>query len=292
MDRIIITGATGFIGSHIADIFIKNRHKPVCLVRKNSNMEFTRKDRVELVYGDLLDYNSLENAFRNGDVVIHTAAFVRDWGDYRRFYATNVEGTLNVLKACKANNIKQVIMTGTNSSYGEENCMQKKDETWPDNAHYPYFMHRIFPCKFNHYRDTKALATQKAMTFAGENHLNLTILEPTWVYGEREFNTGFYEYLTIAKSGFPYMPGSKKNKFQVIYVQDLAQYYYQAYQKRLPGIERILLCHKEASYMNEMYELLCREAGFRKPANLPKSLIYPMGFILELIYTLFKIIPG
>jgi nucleoside-diphosphate-sugar epimerase len=289
MNRIIITGATGFIGSHITDIFIKNGHRPVCIVRKSSNIDFIDRDRVELVYGDIRDFQSLVVAFKEGDVVIHNAAYVRDWGDYTLFYETNVEGTLNVLKACKENNIKRIIMTGTNSSYGEEHCLYQKDESWPDNSHYPYFLDAIFPCKFNYYRDTKALATRQAIAFAKKNHLNLTILEPTWVYGEREFNTGFYEYLKTAKQRIPFMPGSRKNRFQVIYVQNLAQYYYQAYLKRLPGIERILLCHREAPYMNEIYELFCREAGFRKPANLPKCLTYPIGFILELMYTLFRI---
>jgi len=289
MDKIIITGATGFIGSHIVDVFIENGHTPVCLVRTESNTEFIDRNRVELLYGDIRDYNSLVQAFKESDVVIHNAAYVRDWGDYRQFYATNVEGTLNVLKACKQNHIKRVIMTGTNSSYGEENCLEKKDETWPDNPHYPYFLDRIFPCKFNYYRDTKALATQIAVKYARENDLNLTILEPTWVYGEREFNTGFYEYVKTAKQGMPFMPGSKKNKLQVIYARDLARYYYQAYSKKLPGIERILLCHNEAPHMNEIYKLFCREADIRKPVNLPKCFIYPIGFLMEFFYTLLRI---
>ena len=69
------------------------------------------------------------------------------------------------------------------------------------------------------------------------------------------------------------MPGSIKNRLQVIYVQDLAHYYYQAYLKRVPGIKRILVCHKEAPYMNEIYTLLCQKAGIRKPCNIPKFII-------------------
>jgi nucleoside-diphosphate-sugar epimerase len=288
MDKIIITGGTGFIGSHIVDVFIENGHTPVCLVRKDSHLDFLDREKVELVYGDIRDYDSLVHAFKGGDAVIHNAAYVRDWGDYRQFYITNVEGTLSVLQACVTNNIRRVIMTGTNSSYGEENCLQQKDESWPDNSHYPYFLDKIFPCKFNYYRDTKAVATQKAVAFAGENGLNLTILEPTWVYGEREFNTGFYEYLKTAKQGIPFMPGSKKNKFQVIYVQDLVRYYYQAYQKKLPGTHRILLCHNEAPYMNEIYSAFCRAAGCRKPGIIPKLFSYPIGFLWELLYTILR----
>jgi nucleoside-diphosphate-sugar epimerase len=252
-------------------------------------LSFLDRTKVQLVPGDICDYNSLEMAFKDGDVVIHNAAYVRDWGDYHQFYTINVEGTINVMRACATNNIKHVIMTGTSSSYGEENCWQPKDESWPDNAHYPYFLGTIFPCKFNYYRDTKALAAQKAMAFARENGLNLTVLEPTWVYGEREFNTGFYEYLKTVKAGIPFMPGSKKNKFQAIYVRDLAQYFYRAYQKKISGVERILLCHKEAPYMDDLYRLLCNAAGCRKPGILPKAVCYPIGFLWELLYTVLKI---
>ena len=75
----------------------------------------------------------------------------------------------------------------------------------------------------NYYRDTKAIGTKEAIKFASENVLNLTILEPTWVYGEKEFNTGFYSYLQTVKTGIPFFLGSKKNMFSVIYAEDLAR---------------------------------------------------------------------
>jgi nucleoside-diphosphate-sugar epimerase len=288
MDKIIITGATGFIGSHLVDIFVKNGYKPICLVRKNSNLEFLDTGKVEVAYGDILDVDSLDHCFKKAAAVIHNAACVSDWGDYEKFYRTNVQGSLNVLKACRKHTIKQVIMTGTTSCYGEENCPQKKDESWPYNSHYPYFLDRIFPCRFNYYRDSKALATKKAIEFARKHSINLTILEPSWVYGEREFNTGFYQYLKTAQQGIPFIPGSKKNKFQLIYAPDLAQFYFNAYAKKLKGIHRIIVCSKEAPYMNEIYRLFCREAGLKKPANVPKWLVYPPGFLLELVYTVCK----
>jgi len=205
-DKVFITGATGFIGSHILRQFCKNNIRPGCLVRRKSNIANIENLDVSLVYGDIRDQQSLVNAFAGYSFVIHNAAFVSDWGEYERFYTTNVDGTLNVLRASVLNNIKDVIITGSISVYGEEDSIIIKDESFPYNSHYNYFLDSLFPCKLNYYRDTKAASTREAILFAKREGLNLTILEPVWVYGEREFHTGFFEYLKTAKAGLPFAP--------------------------------------------------------------------------------------
>lgn len=287
MDRVLITGATGFIGSNVAQTFCDAGIETGCLVRKTSDLSNIKGLPVELKYGDIIDLNSLIPAFSGFGFVIHTAACVSDWGDYEMFYKTNVEGTLNVLRACCENKIKDIILTGTTSVYGETDSKEVRGEGSPVNAHYPYFLGGIFPCKFNYYRDTKATAKQKAIEYARTNGLNLTILEPVWVYGEREIHTGFFEYLKAAKKS-PYLPGSRRNKFHVIYSRDLAQAYWVAFQKRLLGIHSIIIGNQKAESMDRLYRLFCQEAGIKKPGNLPKLISYPVGFILELWYTVFK----
>lgn len=288
--KVIITGAAGFIGSHITQFFCEKGIDIVCFVKKSSNLQHIKNLPVEISYGDITDFNSLKEAFMNVDFVIHTAGFAKDWGaDYKEVYEINVTGTLNVLKACYENNIKDVIITGSISSYGEESSSELKNEESPYNSHYKYFLNSIFPSKMNYYTDTKAILTKESVKYASEQGLNLTIIEPAWVYGEREFNTGFYEYMKTVKTKIPVMPGSKKNKFHVIYAGDLARAYFLAYQKRLPGINRIVVGNKESEYMNNMYSIFCKELGIKKPLNLPRILTYPIGFILELFYTIFSI---
>ena len=288
MSIVEITGANGFIGSHVVREFCNNGIKVKCLVRKNSNLENLKGLDVELIYGDIESKESLVEAFKNVDFVIHIAAYARDWGSYKTFYDTNVTGTLNVLNACVQNGIKNIVYTGSISVYGEENSKTVKNEDSPFNPEYPYFVNKIFPCKMNYYRVTKMLGTKEALEFAKQNGLNLTVLEPAWVYGEREFNTGFYEYVKSAKSGVFVSPGTKKNKFHVIYAGDLAKAFFLAFKKQLQGINRIIIGNQRADYMERIYYLFCKEANIKKPANVVKYIVYPIGFVLELIYTLFN----
>jgi len=287
MSNVLITGAGGFIGSHVAEAFCAEGVTVGCLVRKGSNLTNIKGLPVQLEYGDIMDQESLFKAFKGYDYVIHIAALARDWGSYETFYQTNVEGTLNVLKASVENGIGNVIITSSISVYGEENCRRIKSEDSPHRSHYQYFLDKLFPCKMNYYRDTKALAKEKAIEFAQVSGLNLTILEPVWVYGEREFTTGFFDYLKTAKSGMPFLPGSKDNKFHVVYVKDLARAYYLAYLHQLPGVQSLIIGNRETEKMDRIYGLFCEKAGMGKPINAPKCIFYPLGFFMELFYTLF-----
>ena len=286
--NILITGASGLVGNHITHYFSRYEKNIYCLVRNGSSINFIKDLPVKIIYGDITDLASLENHFKGMEWIIHTAAKVTDWGNYEDYYLTNVTGTLNVMKAALSNHIRNVIITGSVSSYGEENSSVLKDETFGFRSHYPYAFDRILPSGMNHYRDTKAEATRQAIAFAKQHGINLTVMEPVWIYGENEFNSGFYEYLKIAKSGIPFMPGCRSNTFHVIYAGELARAYWLAFQKQLTGIHRIIIGNPQPDNMQSIFELLCREAGIKKPRNIPKWIIYPVAVIMESIIFMLK----
>lgn len=286
MNKVLLTGASGFIGSHIAELFLKERIPTKCFVRLSSDISFLKQLKVELVYGDVTDIKSIQSALSDVDIVIHTAAKSSDWGKYQDYYNTNVNGTMNILKACYKMNVDNVIITGSISSYGEEDSKIVKDESFPFNSHYPYFFDRLFPSAMNYYRDTKAILTQKACAFAIINNMNLTIIEPAWVYGEREFNTGFYEYIKSVRDGMIYAPGCKRNSFHIVYAGDLAKAYLLAYKKKLHGVNRIIIGNPKANMLNEIHTQFCKSANLTPPKLIPKFIVYPIGFFMELIATM------
>jgi len=272
MHKIIITGGTGFIGSHIVEYF-REMGEDIRTV--------TRQD------ADLRNRDGILKVCADADCVIHNAAMASDWGRYEDFYENNVTGTLNVLEACVKNRINHVIVASSCSVYGEEDCSSVKDENSPHNSHYTYFLDKAFPCAMNYYRDTKRIAKEKAIEFSRENGLLLTLIEPVWVYGEREFHTGFYEYLKAARDGLPLCMGSKKNKFHVVYARDLARAYYLAYKKKVEG--SFIIGNRQTAGMDEIFSLFCAEAGVRKPYNVPKLLMYPIGLAIEMLWTIIRV---
>jgi nucleoside-diphosphate-sugar epimerase len=288
VDKVLITGATGFIGSHVAEVFLSAGIPCVLFVRDPSRLCHELSGKAEIRTGNVCNRQSVMKASRDCTSLIHVAGKSSDWGNREDFFSLNVQGTINMLEACRINRISYAILTGSISSYGEENCTLLKDETFPFNSHYPYFLDRFFPCAFNHYRDSKAEATRQAMLFAAEHRINMTIIEPAWVYGEREFTTGFYAYIKTVEQGVRFLPGSLRNTFHVIYARDLARAYLLAWQKQLPGIERILIGNSEPESMHRIFSLFCSKAGLKPPRPIPRGAAYPAGFVLEVFGTLFR----
>lgn len=286
MAKVLLTGAGGFIGSHVAALFARQNIPLKCLIRPHGDVSFLEQLNVELAWGDIRQLKTIQSALRDVDFVIHTAGRSSDWGKRADFYANNVLGTMNVLRACKLANIGNVVITGSISSYGEENCQAPKSEGSPSNSHYHYFLDGFFPSAMNFYRDSKALLTQRATAFAQANQINLTVIEPVWVYGERELNVGFYSYLKAVREGMKYAPGSRSNKLHLIYAGDLAQAYLLAWQKKLPGVQRVIIGNPQAEKLHQTHKLFCAAALIKPPKLLPKALVYPLGFGMELFATL------
>ena len=254
---VFLTGATGFIGSHVAEYFCNRGVDVFCGVRPTSDISFLKTLPVKIGIIDLQDKESLVRGIDKAGFVIHTAGLVNDWSSYQKFYDTNVIGTRNLMNACVSSGKQNLIITGTNASYGEEDSPEFKNEESPDKPHYPYFLEKLMPSRLNHYRVTKHMATIEAVQIAQENHMNLTVLEPVWVYGEREFSSGFYEYMKVVSGKVPFFPGCKTNRFHVIYARDLARAYFLAYEKRPAGVNRIIIGNEHIDLMDRIYSLFC-----------------------------------
>jgi nucleoside-diphosphate-sugar epimerase len=286
MSKIVITGASGFIGSHVAECFCSMGLRPACLVRNPEKADFLRTLPVDVLAGDILNPSALARVFAGAGAVIHTAAKVSDWGSFEDFYRVNVEGTRNVVNASIDAGARSIIITGSNSCYGEESSLVVKDEEHPHTSHYRYFLDRWFPSGLNHYRDTKVLACIEAMDAAARHGVNLSIIDPVWVYGEREFHSGFYDYLKTVRSGAPFFPGSAKNRFHTIYVRDLARLYFLVLRAQLTGVNRFIAADATAEFQSVLLGMFCREAGLRAPRRIPKAVVYPAAVAMEAAATL------
>ncbi len=288
--RVCITGANGFIGSHVADAFAQAGIPVVCQLRPGSSETHLREAGLDHVLLRLpLDKSdavkALANSFQGLDCVIHIAGRSCDWGSRASFERANVSATKNVLEAARLAGVKRIILAGSISSYGEEDHPNPKDETFPFHPRQLVPLGRFFPSAMNHYRETKARATQSAMEFSVQHGIQLTVLEPVWIFGEREASSGFMEYLDSVRS-LPLAPGCPTNLFPVFYVRDLAQAFLRVYQNQPAGVERFIVSSLRKQTMWEFYLALCQEAKIRSPWLVPRLPSMILGTTLELMWTL------
>lgn len=130
--NVLITGATGFIGKHLAASLSKT-YSVRCLVRKTSDIKVLRDLNVDLIYGDLVDKNSLVPALDGIDLIFHLAAEVysKKRADY---YNTNILGTKNLLEVSKGKNLKKIIYLSSVAVYKpvkEKKLLTEESECGP-----------------------------------------------------------------------------------------------------------------------------------------------------------------
>src|SRR6266496_4751680 len=171
-----VTGATGFLGSHVARALADNGADLRLLVRQSSNTKNIQDLKAELVTGDLRDPVSLEKGIAGCDVVFHVAADYRLWvRDPDEMYRSNVNGTRAVLEAARKNRVRRVVYTSSVATMGFTSNGRPADESSPVSLD-----HMI-----GHYKRSKFMAEQLAME-AGRSGMDVVVVNPTTPVGEQD----------------------------------------------------------------------------------------------------------
>jgi len=169
--KIIITGATGFIGRNLAESFKEDGFEVIASGRSPDIGAELQKKGIIFIPADLLNSHQLNNAFSPVDCVIHCAAKAGDWGKYKEFYNANVIGTRHVLEACKKHNIAKLIFISTPSIYytGKDRFDISENEPLPAKM-------------TTHYSKTKLMAEADIMAHQ-QDGFKFIIFRPRAVYG-------------------------------------------------------------------------------------------------------------
>lgn len=171
-----VTGATGFVGSHVARALTDQGADLRLLVRAGSNTSNIAELHAELVTGDLREPASLEKAIAGCDAVFHVAADYRLWvRDPEEMYRANVEGTRAILDAAQKNRVRRVVYTSSVATMGFTSNRQLADEDSPVSLE-----DMIGP-----YKRSKFMAEQVAIE-AARSGQDVVIVNPTTPIGERD----------------------------------------------------------------------------------------------------------
>ncbi len=182
-DRILVTGADGFIGSHLTETLIREGYKVRAFVYYNSfgsngwldtlPLEFVKK--IDFFPGDIRDPNGVREAVKGIDVIFHLAALIAIPFSYHSpdsYIDTNVRGTLNIIQAARDNNVSRVIVTSTSEVYGTAQFVPIT-ELHPKQPQSPYSASKI---------GADAIADSFYRSF----DLPLTIVRPFNTFGPRQ----------------------------------------------------------------------------------------------------------
>lgn len=181
MRKILVTGAAGFIGSHLTEYLVKKGFTIIAFDRYNSNnywgwLENSKyKNNFEVILGDVRDYDSVSKAMQDCDAVYHLAALIGipySYASPLAYIRTNIEGTYNVLEAAKSLNLDQVMITSTSETYGTAQYVPI-DENHPLVGQSPYSA-------------TKIAADQLSISYYRSFNLPVKIVRPFNTYGPRQ----------------------------------------------------------------------------------------------------------
>src|SRR5579862_455325 len=171
-----VTGATGFLGSHVARVLADQGAALRLLVRPTSNLRNLEGPKAETASGDLRDANSLEKAIAGCDTVFHVAADYRLWvRDPAEMYRSNVEGTRAILEAARKNGVRRVVYTSSVATIGFTGNGRPADEDSPVSL----------ADMIGHYKRSKFMAEQIALE-AGRSGLRVITVNPTTPVGEQD----------------------------------------------------------------------------------------------------------
>src|ERR1700676_279270 len=171
-----LTGATGFLGSHVARALAEQGADLRLLVRSTSSLRNLEGLKAETATGDLRDPGSLEKAMSGCDTVFHVAADYRLWvRDPAEMYRSNVDGTRAILEAARKNGVRRVVYTSSVATVGFTGNGHPADEDSPVSL----------ADMIGHYKRSKFMAEQVALE-AGRGGMHVVIVNPTTPVGEQD----------------------------------------------------------------------------------------------------------
>jgi nucleoside-diphosphate-sugar epimerase len=206
--KILVTGATGFIGSHLVERLLKSGYEIKATIRKTSNLRWLNDLPIELVDVSLQDKNSLESVVKDVDYIYHVAGLVAA-KSYEEFVKANCETTRNLLEATyNANNkLQRFVLVSSQTAAGPSESLDKP-KTEDD-----------VPNPITRYGKSKKESENIAKSFMSK--LPITIVRPPAVYGPRD--PAIKDIFKIANKGLATLIGFNKKYVSLIHSSDLTR---------------------------------------------------------------------
>jgi dihydroflavonol-4-reductase len=273
MRKVLVTGATGFVGANVARLLVARGEDVRVLARPTSDLGNVAGLPVEVVPGDLRDARSVRRAVRGCDRVFHVAADYRFWArDPQELYRSNVDGTVNVLDACLAEGVERVVHTSTVGTIGLAALPAPCDERTP-----------LAPGQLtSHYKRSKLAAEEVALAAAARG-LPVVVVNPSAPVGPWDAKPTPTGQLVVdfARRKLPAVVDTGLN---IVHVRDVAEGHLLAAERGRAG-ERYILGHRDMT-LAEIVRELADITGLPAPRlRLPYAVAWTAGAVSTALAT-------
>ncbi len=259
MPKVLVTGANGFIGSHLVRELLKRGYEVNCLIRHTSDISSLKGLPVSLHIGDVLEPDSLIPPMRNVEYVFHLAAELMVTSR-EAFERANVLGTKNVLDAARkhaAEPLKRFLLVSSQAAAGPGKDETPFDETAP-------------PEPISWYGDSKKKAEDAVISFADE--FPVTIVRPCAVYGEREKDIS--QIFPVLERRLHAKLGIRRKYLVMVHVDDVVRGIADAAESDKTINETYFLNHPEVLTAKDVVKITARAMG------KPVGLMFPVPIVV------------
>jgi nucleoside-diphosphate-sugar epimerase len=266
-ERALVTGGTGFAGSHLVQSLLRDGIPVTVLTRSASRSREILGSEVAVVEGDITDESAVRQAVAGNTVVYHLAAAFREPGiPDRRYHEVHVDGTRHLLEAALESQVQRIVHCST---VGVLSHIERPpaDETLPYNPG-------------DIYQETKAEGERLALRYARERGAPVTVVRPTSIYGPGDTRL-LKLFRTIAKGRFV-MIGTGKVYIHLGYVEDIVRGMRLAATSPNALGEVIIIGGEEYQPLNELVGMIAQQLGVARPRwRMPAKPVQLLGSVCE-----------
>lgn len=270
--NVVVTGSTGFVGSHLANRLLSADVKPTLLVRKTSDPELVSelKSRgAKIVYGDVSDKKAVDEALEGATHVFHIAALFREAKhDDSRYYEVNVEGTRHILDACEAQGVERLVHCSTVGvhSHIPNPPADESEEYRPGDI----------------YQLTKCEGEKLAHEYFSAGRVKGVVVRPAMIWGEGDKRM-LKLFKGVKKRSFPII-GDGKTMTHWVYVHDLVDGFILASTSDEALGQTYILAGRRAASISELVGAVADCAGVKPlPIKVPAKPVQLLGDLTEMV---------
>lgn len=276
--KTLVTGATGFIGTHLIKALVNEGRDVKCLTRTPENRIKIERQGAEAVIGDLLIPESLSTALKGVNTIYHLAGEVYT-DNVATYYKTNIQGTKNLIESSTTNSgIEKFVFFSSIAAVGPGRNNEQIKEEFSCNPISPY--------------GKSKLECEKLIAHFSERHkLPTVIIRPPLVYGPGiNQSSRALKLIQMIKKGVMIIPGDGTHRISVCYITNLVQGSLLAEKKAIANAEKFILADDGSYTYNDLVDIIAVELGITlSKVHVPHSLIKNSLGLLKYMRTVFRL---